>query len=99
MPAQEYTSILKLFRQASILRFPRLLGDALKLRRAPSGAIEFAGSGVISWKSAIRSKRERHMHGLMQNMPLMITSLIRHADRNHGDTEIVSRETTGGIHR
>ena len=39
------------------------------------------------------------MHGLMQNMPLMITSLIRHADRNHGDTEIVSRETTGGIHR
>ncbi len=39
------------------------------------------------------------MHGLMQNMPLMISSLIRHADRNHGDTEIVSRETTGGIHR
>ncbi|MCZ7653301.1 MAG: hypothetical protein M5R42_01995 [Rhodocyclaceae bacterium] len=27
------------------------------------------------------------MHGLMQNMPLMISSLIRHADRNHGDTE------------
>ncbi|MCB1893297.1 MAG: AMP-binding protein, partial [Rhodocyclaceae bacterium] len=39
------------------------------------------------------------MHGLMQNMPLMISSLIRHADRNHGDTEIVSRETTGGLHR
>ena len=39
------------------------------------------------------------MHGLMQNMPLMISSLIRHADRNHADTEIVSRETTGGIHR
>jgi fatty-acyl-CoA synthase len=39
------------------------------------------------------------MHGLMQNMPLMITSLIRHADRNHGDTAIVSRETTGGLHR
>jgi acyl-CoA synthetase (AMP-forming)/AMP-acid ligase II len=35
----------------------------------------------------------------MQNMPLMISSLIRHADRNHGDTEIVSRETTGGLHR
>jgi len=39
------------------------------------------------------------MHGLMQNMPLMISSLIRHADRNHGDTAIVSRETTGGLHR
>jgi fatty-acyl-CoA synthase len=35
----------------------------------------------------------------MQNMPLMISSLIRHADQNHGDTEIVSRETHGGIHR
>jgi fatty-acyl-CoA synthase len=39
------------------------------------------------------------MLGLMQNIPLMISSLIRHADRNHGDTEIVSREIGGGIHR
>ena len=39
------------------------------------------------------------MHGLMQNLPLMITSLIRHADRNHGDTETASRGTSGGIHR
>ena len=39
------------------------------------------------------------MLGLMQNLPLMISSLIRHADRNHGDTEIVSRETAGGLHR
>ncbi len=39
------------------------------------------------------------MLGLMQNMPLMISSLIRHADAHHGDTEIVSRETHGGIHR
>jgi len=39
------------------------------------------------------------MHGLMMNMPLTITSLIRHADRYHGDTEIVSRLVEGGIHR
>ncbi len=39
------------------------------------------------------------MLGQMQTMPLMISSLIQHADRNHADTEIVSRETTGGIHR
>ena len=39
------------------------------------------------------------MHGLMMNMPLMISSLIRHADRYHGDTEIVSRLVEGGIHR
>jgi fatty-acyl-CoA synthase len=39
------------------------------------------------------------MDGLMMNMPLMISSLIRHADRYHGDTEIVSRTTDGSIHR
>ena len=39
------------------------------------------------------------MHGLMMNMPLLISSLIRHAATHHGDTEIVSRLTEGGIHR
>ena len=39
------------------------------------------------------------MHGLMMNAPLLISSLIRHADRYHGDTEIVSRMIEGGIHR
>jgi acyl-CoA synthetase (AMP-forming)/AMP-acid ligase II len=36
---------------------------------------------------------------LMMNQPLMISSLIRHADKNHGDTEIVSRTVEGPIHR
>ena len=39
------------------------------------------------------------MHGLMMNMPLLISSLIRHASEHHSDTEIVSRLTEGGIHR
>ena len=39
------------------------------------------------------------MHGLMMNVPLMISSLIRHADTYHGDAEIVSRTTEGAIHR
>jgi acyl-CoA synthetase (AMP-forming)/AMP-acid ligase II len=39
------------------------------------------------------------MHGHMMNMPLQISSLIRHADRYHGDTQIVSRMVEGGIHR
>jgi 3-(methylthio)propionyl---CoA ligase len=39
------------------------------------------------------------MQGLMMDMPLLISGLIRHADRNHGDTEIVSRTVEGGIHR
>ncbi len=33
------------------------------------------------------------------NQPLLISSLIRHADICHGDTEIVTRLTEGGIHR
>lgn len=39
------------------------------------------------------------MHGLMMNMRLAISSLIRHADRYRGDTETVSRRVDGGIYR
>jgi len=40
------------------------------------------------------------MHGLMMDMPLLISDLIRHADRHHGDTEIVSKTVEdGSIHR
>jgi virulence-associated protein VagC len=39
------------------------------------------------------------MNGLMMQMPLMISSLIRHADRLHGDTQIVSRSVEGPLHR
>ena len=39
------------------------------------------------------------MLGLMMNWPLMISSILRHADRCHGDAEIVSRTTEGPIHR
>jgi len=37
--------------------------------------------------------------GLMQETPLLISSLIEYADRYHGDTEIVSRTPDGVIHR
>ena len=40
------------------------------------------------------------MHGLMMEQPLLISDLIRHADRHHGSTEIVSKTVeTGDIHR
>ena len=40
------------------------------------------------------------MNGLMMELPLLISSLIRHADRHHGNTEIVSRRVEGDyIHR
>ena len=39
------------------------------------------------------------LQGLMMQMPLTISSLIEHADRHHGDAEIVSRRVEGDIHR
>ena len=39
------------------------------------------------------------MLGLMQNQPLMISSLIEFAERHHREGEIVSRRVEGDIHR
>ena len=39
------------------------------------------------------------MLGLMQNQPLLISSLIDFAERHHGDGEIVSRRVEGDMHR
>lgn len=49
----------------------------------------------------------RHQHsidedsvkGLMQNQPLQLSSLLKHAERFHPETEIVSRTVEGSIHR
>jgi acyl-CoA synthetase (AMP-forming)/AMP-acid ligase II len=37
--------------------------------------------------------------GRMMQLPLMISSLVVHAARHHGDTEIVSRRAEGDLHR
>ena len=39
------------------------------------------------------------MLGLMQSQPLLISGLINHAERHHGDAEIVSRRVEGDLHR
>ena len=39
------------------------------------------------------------LQSLMMQMPLLISSLIEHADRHHGDAEIVSRRVEGDTHR
>jgi len=39
------------------------------------------------------------MNGLMMDMPLLVSSLLVHADRHHGDTEVVSRRVEGDLHR
>jgi 3-(methylthio)propionyl---CoA ligase len=39
------------------------------------------------------------LRALMMDVPLLVSSLIEHAGRCHGDTEIVSRTIEGPIHR
>src|SRR5258705_528069 len=43
--------------------------------------------------------RRTPMRALMMETPLLVSDLIRHADRHHGDTQIVSRRVEGDIHR
>jgi fatty-acyl-CoA synthase len=39
------------------------------------------------------------MHGLMMDRPLLISSLLLHAEREHGDQQVVSRRVEGDLHR
>ena len=58
------------------------------------------GQGINDGKYPIREiQDERAMLGNMMDQPLLISTLIAHAARYHGDTEIVSRTLDEGIHR
>ncbi|MFC2969034.1 3-(methylthio)propionyl-CoA ligase [Acidimangrovimonas pyrenivorans] len=39
------------------------------------------------------------MLGQMMNQPLLISSLLKHAERHHGEQQVVSRRVEGDIHR
>ena len=39
------------------------------------------------------------MNGLMMDRPLLISTLLTHAERHHGEQEIVSRRVEGDVHR
>ncbi len=39
------------------------------------------------------------LFGLMQSPPLLVSSLLDHAERFHGDREVVSRRVEGDVHR
>jgi fatty-acyl-CoA synthase len=39
------------------------------------------------------------MNGLMMQQPLLISSLLTHAERHHGEQEVVSRRVKGDLHR
>src|SRR5437667_1600984 len=46
-----------------------------------------------------RHEEESMLQGLIMDMPLMISSAIRHAAEFHGSTEDVARDVDGTIHR
>src|SRR5215203_3435530 len=63
-----------------------------------------AGHPALKLKQERTSKNGAHwrqsmLQGLMMQTPLLISSLLEHADRHHADTAIVSRTLEGGIHR
>ena len=39
------------------------------------------------------------MLGQMMDMPLLVSSILRHAARHFGETEVVSRRVEGDLHR
>ncbi len=39
------------------------------------------------------------MQGLMMQQPLLVSALLEHAERHHGEREIVSRRVEGDLHR
>jgi len=43
--------------------------------------------------------KETAMQGTMMDQPLLVSSLLRHAERHHAEQEIVSRRIEGDIHR
>ncbi|HEX2531847.1 MAG TPA: 3-(methylthio)propionyl-CoA ligase [Burkholderiaceae bacterium] len=49
--------------------------------------------------SQYQESLESPLPGQMMTQPLLVSSLIKHADRYFGDTEIVSRRVEGDIHR
>ncbi len=59
-----------------------------------SGGQTLAQNGPLSVP-----QEDTPMNGLMQQHPLLISSLLVHAERHHGEQQIVSRRVEGDIHR
>jgi 3-(methylthio)propionyl---CoA ligase len=75
----------------------RLLPMSLRVnsRRCPSGrSYDHFDATSLSLEYDMAA-----LMGQMMQMPLMISSLIVHAARHHGDIEIVSKRAEGDIHR
>ena len=72
---------------------------------APLWSLSQSSAGASSATSVSRrSPRRRRnipavMQGLMQHRPLLLSSILEHAARHHGDGEVVSRRADGALSR
>ncbi len=57
------------------------------------------GGTNVSHPVAFTIENGVKMNGLMMQQPLLISSLLMHAERHHGAQEVVSRRVEGDIHR
>jgi fatty-acyl-CoA synthase len=70
-----------------------------KMYRLPASACKRNPDSTGHEEHVMQSFPASPLMGQMMNQPLLISSIIRHADRHFGDTEIVSRRVEGDIHR
>jgi MFS family permease len=68
--------------------------------KASAGEAALAPAGLRPrWPETLNRLPRKPMNGMMMQQPLLISSLLIHAERHHGDQEIVSRRVEGDLHR
>jgi MFS family permease len=73
--------------------------EADKANAGELSAAPVAGTPAAGLIQAHRTGTKDIMNGLMMQQPLLISSLLTHAERHHGEREVVSRRVEGDLHR
>src|SRR5262245_1937557 len=53
----------------------------------------------ISTEGYARERNGGDVHGLMMDVPLLVSAILEHAEAVYGRQELVTRTVAGGIHR
>ena len=76
--------------------------DKQRVREVPVAVDPDMAGPVVSRGTArcdTHNYPEEEMNGSMMQQPLLISTLLTHAERHHGEQEIVSRRVEGDVHR
>src|SRR5262249_33119566 len=79
--------------------FSAACASSTRVERTAPGWGRLRNKGRAGHGGPVLQRRGGMMQGLMQESPLLISSLIEHAERCHPDAEIVSRTVEGSVHR